>query len=111
MISDRLPFSSMLVLLRLALSHGRVSRYIAYTEQGENIPTILDGVSYSAFIQLCRVILSRMVNFTVASLQSDLNWPLSDPLTVSRHLSTPHCVSPNVMLLMQNVLHHLLQDS
>ena len=33
---------------------------------------ILDGVSYSAFIQLCRVILSRMVNPTVVSLSSDL---------------------------------------
>ena len=33
---------------------------------------ILDGVSYSTFIHLCRVILSRMMNPTVVSLQSDL---------------------------------------
>ena len=33
---------------------------------------ILDGVSYSAFIHLCRVILSRMMNPTVVSLQPDL---------------------------------------
>ena len=33
---------------------------------------ILDGVSYSAFIQLCRVILSRLMNPTVDSLQPDL---------------------------------------
>ena len=40
---------------------------------------IFDGVSYSAFIQLlCRVILSRMVNPTVVSLQSDLVQPV-DP--------------------------------
>ena len=35
---------------------------------------ILDGVtsSYSAFIQLCRVILSRLMNPTVVSLQPGL---------------------------------------
>ena len=33
---------------------------------------ILDGVSYSAFIHLCRVIISRMMNPTVVSLQPDL---------------------------------------
>ena len=33
---------------------------------------ILDRVSYSAFIQLCRVILSRLMNPTVVSLQPDL---------------------------------------
>ena len=32
----------------------------------------LDGVSYSVFIHLCRVILSRMMNPTVVSLQPDL---------------------------------------
>ena len=31
---------------------------------------ILNGVSYSAFIQLCRVRLSPMMNPTVVSLQS-----------------------------------------
>ena len=33
---------------------------------------ILDGVSYSAFVHLCRVILSRMMNPTVVNLQPDL---------------------------------------
>ena len=33
---------------------------------------ILDGVRYSAFIHLCRVILSRTMNPTVVSLQPDL---------------------------------------
>ena len=56
---------------------------------------ILDGFSYYAFIQFCRVILSRMVNpyclqssirpfFT--GLQSDLLLVFSDPSTVSRRL-------------------------
>ena len=60
----------MLVLLRLVLSHGRSSKWIAYTEQGENHGTlmILDEVSYSAFIQLRRVILSRLMHSTVVSL-------------------------------------------
>ena len=51
-----------------------ISKWIVYTEQGKNheILMILDGVSYSAFIQLCRVILSRSMNHTVVSLQSDL---------------------------------------
>ena len=64
----------MLVLLRLVLSHGRVSKWIAYPEQGGNHGTlmILDGVSYSAFIQLCRVVISRLMNHTVVSLQLDL---------------------------------------
>ena len=35
---------------------------------------ILDGVSYSAFIQLSGVILSRLMNPTVVSLQSDPFW-------------------------------------
>ena len=47
---------------------------MAYTEMGDNHGTsmILDGVSSSAFIQLCKVILSRMANPTVVSLPSDL---------------------------------------
>ena len=38
-----------------------LSEWIAYTEQGENHETTmtLDGVSYSAIIQYCRVMLSR----------------------------------------------------
>ena len=48
-----------------AVSVGKV-----YIKQGENHGTtmILDGVSYSAFIHLCRVILSRMMDPTVVSL-------------------------------------------
>ena len=44
-----------------------ISKWIAFTEQGGNQGTLmnLDGVSYSAFIQLCRVILSRLMNPTV----------------------------------------------
>ena len=43
-------------------------------KQGENHGTtmILEGVSYSAFIHSCRVILSRIMNPTVVSLQPDL---------------------------------------
>ena len=33
---------------------------------------VLDRASYSAFIHLCRVILSHMMNPTVVSFQSDL---------------------------------------
>ena len=64
----------MVVLVRLVLSYGRVSNWIAYTEQGENHGTlmILGGASYSAFIQLCRVILSHLMNPTVVSLQPNL---------------------------------------
>ena len=61
---------------------------------GENHGTlmILDGVSYSAFIYLCRVILSHMMNPTVVSLQSDPFWSRRVPLFgtyVSRRLLTP----------------------
>ena len=53
---------------------------------------ILDGVSYSAFIHLCRVILSRIMNPTVVSLQSDPFRSRRVPLFVSyvlRRLLTP----------------------
>ena len=47
---------------------------IAYIEQGQNHGTtiILDRVSYSAPIHLCRVILSHMMNPTVVSLHLTL---------------------------------------
>ena len=53
---------------------------------------ILDGVSYSAFIHLRRVILSCIMNPTVVSLQSDPFRSRSALLFgtyVSRHLLTP----------------------
>ena len=53
---------------------------------------ILNGVSYSAFTHLCRVILSRMINPTVISLQSDPFWSRRARLFdthVSRLLLTP----------------------
>ena len=56
---------------------------------------ILDGVSYSAFIHLCRVILSRMMNPAVVSLQSDPFWSRRVPsfgTYVSRRLLTPTVV-------------------
>ena len=65
---------------------------------------ILDGVSYSAFILLCKVILPRIVNPAVAGLPSD-------PFTVSTRLSTPLYFPFNAALIIQYVLHHLLQDS
>ena len=64
---------------------------------------ILDGVSSSAFIHLCRVILYRIMNPTVVSL--------SKASTVSGRLSRPLCFSFNARLLIQYVLHHRLQDS
>ena len=70
MISDRLPFSSMLVLWRI-ISYGRVSVGIAYIEQEEDhgTLTVLDGVSYSSFMHLYIIILSHIMNPTVISLQ------------------------------------------
>ena len=53
---------------------------------------IIDGVSYSTSIHLCRVILSHMMNPTVVSLQSDPLWSRRVPLFgtyVSRRLLTP----------------------
>ena len=53
---------------------------------------ILDGASYSAFIHSCRVILSRMMNPTLVSLQSDPLRSRCVPLFgtyVSRRLLTP----------------------
>ena len=53
---------------------------------------ILDGVSYSVFIRFCRVIVYRMMNPTVVSLQSDPFWSKRVPLFgthVSRRLLTP----------------------
>ena len=66
----------------------------AYIEQGEIHGTtmILDGVSYSASIPLCSVILSRMMNLTVVSLRYDSFWSRRVPLFgtyVSRRLLTP----------------------
>ena len=57
MISDRLPFSYHKSYLLVRLSDGRVSVGIAYTEQRRE----LHRASYSALIQLCRVIFSRLV--------------------------------------------------
>ena len=76
------------------ISTSLLSVGIAYIEQGENHGTtmILDGVSYSAFIHLCRVILSRMMNPSVVSLQSDSFWSRRVPLFgtyVSRRLLMP----------------------
>ena len=72
---------------------------------------ILDGVSYSVFIQLCRVILSSMVEPYCG--QFFLEQVLSDtPSTfVSGRLSTPLCFPFNATMLIQYVLHHRLQDS
>ena len=58
---------------------------IPVLSSGENHRTlmILDGVSYySAFIQLCKVILSRMMNPSVVSLKYDLFWSWRVPLVV-----------------------------
>ena len=60
---------------------------------------ILDGVSYSAFIQLCRVILYRMVE--PYSSQSFLEQVLSGlPSTFVSGLYRRLCVSPNATLLI-----------
>ena len=81
------------VIGRHKFGYTTVSVGIAYIEQGENHGTtmILDGVSHSAFIHLCRVILFRMINPTVVSLQSDPFWARRVPLFgtyVSRRLLT-----------------------
>ena len=69
---------------------------------------ILDGVSYSAFIYLCRVILSRMMDPTVVSPQPDLllvfnlilsgpdvclDWYLR-PIVFTPMLFKAHCLIP-----------------
>ena len=41
---------------------------------------VLDGVSYFAFIHICRVILYHMMNPTVVSLQPDPFWSRRVPL-------------------------------
>ena len=87
------PLSSF-VCFYFAVCCIRLSVGIAYIEQGENHGTtiILGGVSCSAFIHLCRVILSRMINPIVVSLQSDPFWSRRVPLFgtyVSRRLLTP----------------------
>ena len=72
---------------------------------------ILDGISYSVFIQVCRVILSSMVEPYCG--QSFLEQVLSDIPSnfVSGRLSTPLCFPFNATLLIKYVLHHRLQDS
>ena len=67
---------------------------------------VLEGVSYSAYIQLCRVILSRM---------GTLLWPVFN-LTLSgldvrldRYLC-PILFPPAFLLLIHCLLHHLLQN-
>ena len=66
---------------------------------GENDGTlmILDGVSNSAFIHLCRVILSHMMNSTVVSLQSDPFWSRCVPLFGTYVSSDARCVSPSML--------------
>ena len=55
---------------------------------------ILDGVSYSAFTHLCRVILSHMMNPTVVSLQYDLLRSLG---VYRRQLRFPQCSAVNTI--------------
>ena len=72
---------------------------------------ILDGVSYSAFIQDCRVI-SRIVETYCVSLQSDPFWSRYVPLFgtyVSRRLLTPavfplQCYAVNTIRSISSLL-------
>ena len=68
---------------------------------------ILDGVSYFACIYLCKVTLSRMMNPTVVSLQSDPCWTRRVALFgtyVSRRLMKPTVLIQYVLRNLSNTL-------
>ena len=74
---------------------------------------VLDGVRYSAIIQFCRVILSRMVELYCIQSSTDLLWYFTrrEPWVVL--LSLGVCRRPvfplefNAPMLIQYALHHI----